>query len=168
MRSSFLAFSFAFLAVLLMPVVQADTVTIAKSVPFAEDSEVSDDVREECKFATQLPQYIKKEAKRKVDVELSADPLENAEGKVLFLETTNVYAPGGGGFSGSKSAIVSGELKEDGEVIGSITARRHTLIGMMPGTCSMMKRIAKKLGEDIAVWLAEPTMDARVGDFEED
>ena len=157
-----------FLVFLIVPLARADTVTVSQTIPFAEDSGASDKVKEECKFETRLPEYLKKEAKRSVDVVLSKEPLENVEGKVLYLEVTNVYAPGGGGYSGSKSAIVSGELKENGEVIASMTVRRHTLFGMMPGTCSMMKRIAKQLGEDIAIWLKEPTMDAKLGDMEDD
>ena len=63
---------------------------------------------------------------------------------------------------------MAGELKEGSEVIGSMTVRRHSVIGMMPGTCSIMKRIAKKLGEDIAIWLTAPTMNAELGDLEDD
>ena len=156
------------LALSLTPLAQADTVTISQSIPFSEDSGVSDSVRNECKFETRLPDYLKKAVKRSIDVVLSKEPLEDADGKVLFLEVTNVYGLGGGAFSGSKSAIVSGELKEDGEVIGSVTVRRHSIIGMMPGTCSILKRIAKKIGEDIATWLSEPTMDAKLGDIKEE
>lgn len=93
-----------------------------------------------------------------------ADPLKSAKGKVLVLEITHVVAPGGGGFSGSKSATVSGELKENREVIGSLTASRTASFGMSYGTCSMLKRIAKKLGKDIATWLMAPTMNAKLGD----
>ena len=155
-------------ALLMTSLAQADTVTTSQSMPFAEDSGVSDSVRDECKFETRVPEYLKKAAKRSIDVVLSKEPLEDADGKVLFLEVTNVYGLGGGAFSGSKSAIVSGELKEDGEVIGSVKVRRHSIVGMMPGTCSILKRIAKKIGEDIATWLKEPTMDAMVGDFKEE
>ena len=147
---------------------KADTITIAESVPFAEFSGASDNVINDCKLETRLPSYIKSQGKRKVDIKLSKEPLESVEGKVLFLEITNVYAPGGGGYSGSKSVTVSGELKENGELIASVEARRRTLIGMMPGTCSMLKRVAKKLGEDIAVWLREPTMGATLGDLEDE
>lgn len=147
---------------------QADTVTVSSSIPFAADSGASENVKRECKFETRLPEYIRKKAKRGLKVVVTDEPLENAQGKVLFLETTNVFAPGGGGYSGSKSAIVTGELKEDGEVIASVTARRRTLVGMTPGTCSMLKRIAKKLGEDIADWLREPTMNARLGDIKDE
>jgi Glu-tRNA(Gln) amidotransferase subunit E-like FAD-binding protein len=156
------------LAFICMPLAQADTVTINKSIPFAEDSGATDELKEECEFQTRLPEYLKKEAKRSVDVVLSKDPLEDAEGKTLSLEITNMYGLGGGAYSGSKSAVVSGELKENGEVIASMSARRHSIMGMMPGTCSIMKRIAKKMGEDIAEWLKEPTMDAKLGDLEDD
>ena len=157
-----------FLGFVLVSSVQADTVTISASVPFAEDSGASSQVRNECEFESRLPNYIKKAAKKRADIEMSAEPLDNAQGRVLFLETTKVFAPGGGGYSGSKSVTVTGELKENGTVIGSLTARRHTMFGMMPGTCSILKRVAKKLGQDIAIWLAEPTMDAKLGDTERD
>jgi len=149
-------------------VAQANTVTLSSSIPFAEDSGASENVKKECKFESRLPEYIRKQAKRGLKVVVTEEPLEDVQGKVLFLETTNVHAPGGGGYSGSKSAIVTGELKENGEVIASVTARRRTLVGMTPGTCSMLKRIAKKLGEDIADWLREPTMDARLGDIKDE
>ena len=147
---------------------QAETITISKSIPFAEDSGASDAVKEECKFEARVPEYIKKEAKRDFDVVLSKDPLDAAEGKVLFLEVSNMFGLGGGIYSGSKSAIVSGELRENGDVIGSVQVRRRSIMGMMPGTCSIMKRIAKKIGKDYAGWLQEPTMDAMLGDFDDD
>ena len=166
MRQSLL--TVMFLAFALISSAQADTVTMSKSIPFAEDSGATDSVKEDCGFETRLPNYIKKAAKKRVDIKMSAEPLDSAEGRVLFLETTKVFALGGGGYSGSKSVTVSGELKENGEVIGSLTARRHTMFGMMPGTCSILKRVAKKLGQDIAAWLAQPTMDAKLGDSEHD
>jgi len=147
---------------------QAETLTISQSIPFAEDSGASDDIKNECKFETRLPEYLKKEAKKTFDVVLSEDPLEDAEGKTLSLIIANMYGLGGGAFSGSKSAIVTGELKENGEVIASMNLRRHSIMGMAPGTCSILKRISKKMGEDIAEWLEEPTMDAKLGDLEDD
>jgi hypothetical protein len=155
-------------ALSLTSVVQADTVTISKSIPYAEDSGVSDAVRDECKIETRLPAYLKKAAKKGVKIVLSKDPLDAAEGKALILTITNVYGLGGGIYSGSKSAVVSGELKENGEVIASMSARRHSVMGMMPGTCSIFKRISKKLGQDIAAWLGNPTMDAKLGDLADD
>ena len=160
--------AFVFICLLVTSTAQAATVTISESIPFAEDSGATDKVKVECAFETRLPNYIRKAAKKPVKIALSSEPLEDAEGKVLILNTTNVFALGGGGYSGSKSVTISGELRENGEVIGSLTARRHTIFGVMPGTCSILKRLAKKLGKDVALWLAEPTMDALLGDSDKD
>jgi hypothetical protein len=143
---------------------QADTVTISQVTPFADDSDVSDNVKRECKIQERLPKYIKSYAKRHTEVVFTTEPLDSLEGKVLHLEFEHVFAPGGGGYSGAKSVAVVGELKENGEVIASLTADRAALFGMVPGTCSMLKRVAKKLGQDIGNWLEAPEMDAMLGD----
>ena len=162
------AFMTACLVFSCVSLAQAETLTISQSIPFAEDSGASDDIKNECKFETRLPEYLKKEAKRTFDIVLSEEPLEDAEGKTLSLIIANMYGLGGGAWSGSKSAIVIGELKEGGEVIASMSLRRHSIMGMAPGTCSILKRISKKMGEDIAEWLEEPTMDAKLGDLEDE
>lgn len=147
---------------------QADTVTISESTPFAEGNGASDNVKEECSIETRLPKYLKDYAKKHTNVVFTTEPLESAEGKVLYLEFEHVFAPGGGGYSGAKSVSVVGELKENGEVIASLTADRAALFGITPGTCSMLKRAVKKLGQDIGNWLKEPTMDAMLGDAASD
>lgn len=144
-----------------------EIVTVSELTPFAEDSGATEAVMEECKMEERLPKYLQSEAKKHTKIEFTEEPLESVDGKVLHLEFTNVFGLGGGGYSGSKSAIVEGELKENGEVIASVTARRRSLISMGFGTCSLMKKITKALGEDIADWLESPTMDARLGDLED-
>jgi hypothetical protein len=157
-----------FLAFVLTPLAQAETVTISQSTPFAEDSGATDNVKRECSMETRLPKYLKDYAKKHTNVVFTTEPLENVEGKVLYLEFEHVFAPGGGGYSGAKSVSVVGELRENGEVIASLTADRAALFGMTPGTCAMLKRAVKKLGQDIGNWLKEPTMDAMLGDAASD
>lgn len=155
---------FAVLLVSMSPAA-ADTVYVGTSTPFAEDSGVTDNVRNECGFETRLPKYLKSYAKKSgVKVVLTDDPLDSLEGRVLVLTTTNVFAPGGGGYSGVKTATVEGKLMDNGEVVGTASSHRRALMGMMPGTCSMLKRVAKILGRDFGEWLANPTMDATLGD----
>ena len=141
-----------------------DVVTISQFTPFAEDSHATDAVKEECGLEERLPKYLKSYAKKHTEVVFTAEPLESVEGKTLYLEFEQVFAPGGGGYSGAKSVSVVGELRENDEVIGSLTVDRAALFGMMPGTCSMLKRVAKKLGEDIGEWLEAPEMDSMLGD----
>jgi hypothetical protein len=156
---------FAALALAMAGVVQAkDTITISEFTPFAEDSGATDNVKEECGMQERIPKYLKSEAKKVADIIFTTEPLESVEGKVLYMEITHVFAPGGGGYSGAKNVEVEGELRENGEVIASFTVDRAALFGMTPGTCSMLKRVAKKIGEDVAEWLEAPEMDAMLGD----
>ena len=156
------------LAFVLTSLTQADTVTISKSTPFAENSGASDNVKKECGIELRFPKYLKDYAKKHTDVVFTTESLESAEGKVLYLEFEHVFALGGGHFSGAKSVSVVGELKENGEVIASLTANRAALFGIKPGTCSVLKRTVKKLGQDIGNWLKEPTMGAMLGNAASD
>ncbi len=143
---------------------RAETVTISQSTPFSETSGASDKVKQECDIQGRLPKYIKSYAKKHTDVVFTTESLDSVDGKTLYLEFEHVFAPGGGGYSGAKSVSVTGELKDNGEVIASLTADRAALFGMTPGTCSMLKRVAKKLGQDIGKWLKAPEMDSMLGD----
>ena len=157
--------AFVVLAIAMAATAQAkDVITISQLTPFAEDSGATDNVKEECDLEERLPKYLKSEAKKVADIVFTAEPLESIEGKVLFIEITHVFAPGGGGYSGSKNVEVEGELRENGEVIASFTVDRSALFGMTPGTCSMLKRVAKKIREDLAEWLEAPEMDSMLGD----
>lgn len=165
MRTALLALSIFVLA----SAAQAkDVVTISELTPFAEDSGATDNVKRECAMEERLPKYLKSYSKKHTDIEFTSEPLDSVEGKVLFMEITHVFAPGGGGYSGAKNVEVEGELRENGEVIASFMVDRSALFGMTPGTCSMLKRVAKKIGDDIAGWLKAPEMDAMLGDASAD
>ena len=126
-----------------------DVVTISQHTPFAEGSGATDNVKEECAMEERLPKYLKSYAKKHTEIVFTTEDLESVEGRVLYMEFTHVIAPGGGGYSGAKSVEVEGELRENSEVIGSFTVDRVALFGMSPGTCSMLKRVAKKIGEHL-------------------
>ena len=165
MRLPLTVMTFTAIAWVALPaLVQADTVTIAAATAFSDDSGASENVKRECDLQGRLPKYVKDYAKKHTKVEITTNDLDSVEGKVLYLTFDHVYAPGGGGYSGAKSVSVEGELKENGEVIGSFTVDRAALFAMTPGTCAMLKRAAKKLGEDIGLWLAAPEMDSMLGD----
>ena len=67
-------------------------------------------------------------------VELVDGPLNRNVGRVLEMQITEVHAPGGGAF------------------------------GAFKGTCSIIGRCTKALGQDIATWLTAPTQNAEIGD----
>ena len=144
----------------------AAVVTVSQAAPYAENSGVADVVKNECQLDTRLPEFIRDFAKDDPKVVLTADPLEKAGGRVLVLQISSVTGLSGGAWSGPKSVVVKGELKEGGKVIGSFTAARFSTGGafaVLKGTCTIFGRCIKTLGQDIAGWLKKPTMNARLG-----
>jgi len=145
----------------------AETYTLSSAVPFADGSGASDQVESECKLESKLPGFIKSAAKRGITVVLNDGPLDDVEGKVLFIEITHILGTGGGAWSGPKAVSAKGELREAGEVIASFNSTRYSTggaFGGFKGTCSILGRCVKSMGKDIAKWLNNPTMDANLGD----
>jgi hypothetical protein len=145
-------------------------VSVSKRIEYGADSNVPEKVRAECSLQSQLPEYIHSFASEyNLPVALKdGDVSSKDKGKVLSIEFSNVVGAGGGAWSGAKFVVVTGELFENGKKIGNFTGRRTSgggFFGAYKGTCSILGRCVKALGKDIALWLANPTMDARLGEF---
>ena len=172
-RSTIIAVPLAlvFVAVLLIPVPHAaekgQLVTISRALEFAENSQVPDKVKTECWLEPKLPRYIKQFAKKKTNVAFAEDVDNSTEGWMLHIEIGDVIGGSGGSWSGAKWVTVQGRLTDNGEIIGTFIAKRGTSgFGGGPGghgTCTMLGRCMKTIGKDIAKWLTNPTMDARLG-----
>ena len=137
--------------------------TIPIRVPFQEGLKVPDAVLAECELERTLAKHLASEAKgpyKKVIMK----PTVSAEtpGHALDIRITDVMAPGGGKWSGPKVVTAEGTLYDNGQVIGTFIATRHTHKGKH--TCRMLQNDAEAIAEDIGDWLRKPTMDARLGD----
>ena len=144
-------------------------VDILRELPFSDDANVRDKLRTECQLQTQLPRFIADYAKGNPPVELE-DTLDDGDSddRQLHIVITGVNE-GGNWFVGRhKGVTVKGELRKQGQVVGSFRAARSTsggFAGGYKGACSFVGRCAKALGKDIAGWLQNPTMDAGLGDL---
>ena len=148
-----------------LPAVAADTTKILRSIPFAPNAPVPPAVRDQCALQTKVPEFVAAAAGS--SVELVDGALDRKKGRVLELEITEVHAPGGGGFSGPKWLTVKGELYDKGKQIGSFRAKRFSTggaFGGFKGTCAIIGRCTKAIGDDIASWLGAPTQNAELGD----
>ncbi len=168
-RSTIIAVPLALVcvAVLLIPAhagEKGQLVTISLPLEFTETSGVSDEVKAECSLPSELAYSIKPYAAKKMNVVVAEDVSDSTEGWVLHMEIVNVIGVGGGVWSGAKSVTVQGKLTENGEVIGTFIAKRATRnMFSSQGTCSMLGRCMEAIGKDIAKWLKNPTMDAKLG-----
>ena len=143
----------------------SQNVVMLRAVPFADDAFVRPAVRDECKLETRVADYIVAASGGAVSTvgELNG----NDKAAVLDVQITDTTESGNAFAGRHKSLTLQGELRENGEVVGSFLARRSTMGGVFCGyrsNCSFLARCAKSLGRDVAQWLRNPSMNARLGD----
>ena len=136
----------------------ADVLTLVSPADFKEGIMVSDAVKAECELTTKVAAYIEEATKGKSSVKVT-DGSADKQGRVLRVQIEDVLV---GGFGAPKALTISGELRENGKLIGTIKARRTTMggpFGAFGGVCRSLSRCAKTLGKDLAGWLEAPKMD---------
>lgn len=148
----------------------ADAVHVQRPVPFNEDAEVPGAVRRECKLDEQLADFLAQYAREKgITVEFAPQVTATSPGQSLVMEISDVVSDGNAFLGHHKSVTVKGKLYRDGKLAGSFKGRRNSMggaFGGFKGSCSVLGRSVKVLGEDIAGWLAAPREGALLGDLE--
>jgi len=143
-----------------------EPLTIVVPIGFAEGTFVRPAVRDECELQTKVPGFIAEYAKRDFDIATATSVEKSGPGKVLIVEVTGTDEAGNAWTGRHKTLTIRGELLENGQVVGSFTARRSTMGGFAggyKGNCSFFGRCAKALGKDVAQWLKNPGMNSLIG-----
>ncbi len=143
------------------------TLTIPKNIPIKKGAYIPDAVKKECHLGTAASDALRDGLGDSVKVVQAGQVSKGTGGKALQLTISRILAPGGGAWSGPKSVTIEGVLWSGGKSLGSFTAERRTGNGGFfgsRGTCGMLERDAKEIGEDIAEWMKAPTAKARLGD----
>jgi len=148
----------------------ADAVTIQQKIPFNEDAEIAASVKRECQLQEHLSEYVVRFTNPGAGkVETAAEVSPDSAKRVLVMEITGAVSDGNAFMGHHKSMSVKGKLYEDGQLTASFKARRNTMGGAFAsfkGNCGVLDRANEELGKDIAAWLAQPKMDAMLGDLE--
>ncbi len=135
-------------------------VGIPSIVPFNENTSVPNAVRNECQLGEKVSSFLARYA----NVQFSDTP---STGQYIDMSITEVFAPGGGAFSGPKWMEVTGTLMNNGSPVASFRAKRFSMggaFGGFKGTCSIIGRCTKAIAKDIAEWLKNPLDGAELGD----
>lgn len=159
----YLPFVFAFIG---LPALAGETLNLRAVAPYDKDLVVPSAVKAECGLETKVPEFIQEYAKGQFDSVNLVDGA-NATGKLLSVKITGLVGTGGGAWSGAKQVTIDGVLTENGKTVGTFKGMRVSgggAFGGYKGTCSILGRCVKALGKDVAGWLKEPTMNARLGD----
>lgn len=162
--------SFAVMAPCPMDAVHAAdrTLNIQKSVPFKSGLAVPPAVKAECELPGKLTEFTRRYSeKHYTTVKVLDNPSNKGPGHTLIMEISGVDSQAGGRFTGRKGVSIEGALWENGKIIGSFQATRYSGGGgglVWKGTCSILGRDVKALGNDVAEWLKQPSMKARLGE----
>ena len=107
------------------------------------------------RISSSLQQYATKYGVETVVVD-EIDP--NAPGRVFRIQITNVSSAGNAFIGHRKAMAATGELFEDGVSKGKVDFTRNSSGGFgggFKGSCSVLARCSKTLGNDFAKWLEE-------------
>lgn len=160
----------ALLVASILPVtaLAAESVTIPKTIPFAKGLSVPDAVKAECQLPEKTAQFVQEYAGKSMTVNAADNVSPKTPGKVLVMQITEVKGSGGGAWSGPKAVGAEGTLYDNGKAVGSFKVMRHSgggAFGGYKGTCSILGRCTKAIGQDVAEWLKSPSMNARLGEL---
>ena len=146
----------------------AQSIVVQRPVPYSEDGDVQEKVRNECKIDEQLADFLKESAgENGLEIQFSEGPVDPAKGRVLDLRITSAISMGNAFIGHQKSTAIAGTLYENGRKIASFKARRNSMGGAFAGykgSCAVLGRTVKVLGEDVAKWLKDPVDGAKLGD----
>lgn len=143
----------------------AANIGIQKTAAYDKDAAVPAAVKAECDLETKIPNYVFAQAKGDIEGLTFVD--KPGAGRTLSMTIKSVAGSGGGAWSGPKQVTIEGRLTENNKVVGTFVGTRFSgggAFGAYKGTCKILDRCAKALGKDVAGWLMEPTMNARLGD----
>ena len=138
-------------------------VQMLSPVPFAEDNDIEDNIKSECRIGEQLAEFVKQYSK--VPVELTSQAPSGE--RVLKLEIVDAVSMGNAFIGHQKYTKVKGTLFENGQKVASFKGRRNSMggaFGGFKGSCSVLGRTVEVLGEDIGTWLNAPVDGANLGD----
>lgn len=138
-----------------------DSVRIREVIPYRSDSVGTAPIREQCTWNRELSQNIVKASKGKVVA--TDQELTSLTGKTLDIVITYVHAAGGGSVSGPKWGRISGELKDNGQLIGNFDIQRVTMRPFTFKACNTLSLVADALADDVVNWLKNPGIDPNAG-----
>lgn len=126
-------------------------ISLAREIEYAESARVRPAVRDKCKLETRIPDAIA----------ASSDQVELVDGSgTLKVEITAVHGPGGGVFGGPKWIELHGSFGD-----ATFRAKRYSATDFFAGgTCGILAKIGRALGQDIASWVEDPRDGAELGD----
>jgi len=133
---------------------------------YSSNSRIAQNIKDECKLDRSIISYIKEAASKNgisVVVKNNIAPNEVE----LKVEITDAISAGNAFIGHRKFASIAGSLTKGGQSLGSFEAARRTgggMFGGFKGSCAVLARAVKVLGQDTVRWMKKPSDKAMLGD----
>jgi hypothetical protein len=143
-----------------------ETIVVGTEVQLSSPEALNSTVRDDCRFQTKMAARLVEEFNGidypplRAKLEPRDIDLEKYSGRRLILRVNDVHALAGGGFSGPKWAVMSGELREGDLTVASFSVKNTSGRGLT--TCRSVDSLIDGLTWSIVQWLRGPTLGARL------
>lgn len=143
-----------------------EPIVVGAEVLLGGPDAINSTVRDECRFQPKMAARLVEEYNgvdyppQRAKLDPRAIDVEKYTGRRLILKVNDVHAVGGGGFTGPKWAVMSGEMREGDQVVASFSVKNTSGRGFT--TCRSVDSLIDGLSWSIVQWLRGPTLGARL------
>ena len=150
--------------------VEAPTsVAIQATIPYKEGHTIKANIINECALDTKLSNFIVQAGEaNSVDVQVREQVSKDDNGSVLLVEITDSVSSGNAFIGHRKYTSIKGTLYKNGVEMASFRAARKSGGGAFAGfkgSCAVLGRTVKTLGNDVTLWLQKPWKNGSMGDM---
>lgn len=132
-------------------------INVAKVVPYASAETIPKKIRTECtQIGSKMSDFTKSYGKEDGVTFTQVNKVsEKAKGNNMVVRILNAHSSGNAFIGHNKSMTIKGTLYKDGKMVDEVEFSRSSgggIGGGYKGSCSVMGRVSKRLGQDLAIW----------------
>ena len=143
-------------------------IKIQKAIHFVKGARIAGNIRKECALQTKLSNFVEAYSVGDgIGVIRVGKVTKKTRGKALVITITDAVSSGNAFIGHRKFVSIKGTLYNSGKKQSGFTAARVSgggAFGGFKGSCDVLGRTVKVLGQDVSLWLKHPVNGAHLGD----
>ena len=142
-------------------------IKIQKAIRFVKGARIASNIKNECALQTKLSSFVEAYSVGDgIGVVRVGKVTKRTKGKALVMTITDAVSSGNAFIGHRKFVSMKGTLYNNGKKQSSFTAARVSgggAFGGFKGSCDVLGRTVKVLGQDVSLWLKHPVNGAHLG-----
>lgn len=132
-------------------------IKIMKTFAYAAPKTIPKKITKDCtRIGMQMSNFTKSFGKEQGVTFTQVDKVAaSSKGNTMVVEILNAHSSGNAFIGHNKSMTISGTLYKNGKMVDEVEFTRSSGGGMgaaFKGSCSVLGRVSKRLGKDLAIW----------------